>query len=463
MSVTARNDAPAEPGEGTAAPAAARTHVEERAEMSYSEAFQLATQLHRGAQLEPAQRLYEALRALNDADPNPMHYLGVLLLQRGRRDEGLALIRRSLEADPSVAAWHNNLGNALLDADRYDEAEAAYRRCSELDPDNAEVLSNLGVLQRSLGRLDEAEATLKRAIERHPKSADAHSNLAALYYAQRRIKEGYRHSAEALALQPAHVGARHTLAVLYARLGRLEEAAALYREWLAQDPDNMQARHLLAGCTGQDVPERADDAYVERVFDHFANSFDARLASLEYRAPQLVADAVGARLGAPCADRDIVDAGCGTGLCGPLLAPHARRLVGVDLSANMIEKARARGVYDELVKGELVAQLAAAPGSADVVVSADTLCYFGALDGALAAARAALRPGGLLVFTVEAHDEPVDHRLNPHGRYSHHADYLRRTLDASGFADVRLEPVVLRFESGEPVAGWLAGAVAEGA
>ena len=53
----------------------------------------------------------------------------------------------------------------------------------------------------------------------------------------------------------------------------------------------------------------------------------------------------------------MLDAGCGTGLCGPLIAPYARRLVGVDLSERMLAQARARDVYDELVKGELTAYL----------------------------------------------------------------------------------------------------------
>ena len=38
----------------------------------------------------------------------------------------------------------------------------------------------------------------------------------------------------------------------------------------------------------------------------------------------------------------MLDAGCGTVLCGPLVAPFARRLVGVDLSARMLDQAKAR-------------------------------------------------------------------------------------------------------------------------
>jgi predicted TPR repeat methyltransferase len=50
---------------------------------------------------------------------------------------------------------------------------------------------------------------------------------------------------------------------------------------------------------------------------------------------------------------DVLDAGCGTGLCGAILAPFARRLVGVDLSEGMLAHAKAKNVYHELVKAEL--------------------------------------------------------------------------------------------------------------
>ena len=126
---------------------------------------------------------------------------------------------------------------------------------------------------------------------------------------------------------------------------------------------------------------------------------------------------------APCR---VLEFGCGTGLCGVLLRSSSKNLVGVDLSPGMLDKARARSIYDELVEGELCAFMRSRPAAFDIVNCADTLCYFGALEEAMAAARACLRPGGVFAFTLEA--EPPDsehrHRIQAHGRYAHRADYV---------------------------------------
>jgi predicted TPR repeat methyltransferase len=196
-------------------------------------------------------------------------------------------------------------------------------------------------------------------------------------------------------------------------------------------------------------------------FDGFANSFDAKLAQLDYKAPALVAQAVSSALGEPSGQLLIADAGCGTGLCAPYLKPYALRLVGVDLSGPMLDKARARLLYDELVQADLTQFLLANADVYDLLVSADTLCYFGRLDEFAVAARASLHAGGLLVFTVEAHDASGDGRpwrLQPHGRYSHRRDYLEAVLTAAGFAPPTLEGVVLRNEALKPVHGWLVSA-----
>jgi predicted TPR repeat methyltransferase len=262
-----------------------------------------------------------------------------------------------------------------------------------------------------------------------------------------------------LSIDPAQAQARRRLGLAYYRLGDYEGAAKLFSKWLESEPDNPTAKHMLAACSGVDVPVRASDEYVEKTFDSFARTFDAQLAALQYRAPQLVCDALAKVAGAPARDRSIIDAGCGTGLCGPLLAPYASRLVGVDLSARMLDTARARGRYHELVKAELTAYVASlAAHSWDVIVSADTLCYFGALDAVFAGAARALRGGGFLILTVEAaapDQAPNGHRLNPHGRYSHTGAYVERTLGDAGFAVDACELHVLRMENANPVDGFL--------
>lgn len=428
-----------------------------QAEVTYDEALKMAIGLHREGRWDAAEKLYRRLLSFQPGDANAMHFLGMLLHQRGQRDEALPLLQRSVQIDPTVAAWHNNLGNALLDAGRGQEAAEAYERSFDLDPDNLDVLNNLGCMLMRLKRFDEAEVSLRTALERDPDHADAHFNMASLLSRVGRLPQAQQHFARSLELKPQDTRTRRLLGIVYAQAGRLEEAATVFREWLAAEPESVQARHHLAAVTGHAVPERAPDDYVVDVFDNFAGSFDERLTALEYRAPQLVGEALAAQLGTPPAAPalDVLDAGCGTGLCAPHLRPYARRLVGVDLSPGMLEQARRRGGYDLLQAAELTAWLGTQAAAFDVIVSADTLCYFGRLEAVLAAAAGALRTGGVLVFTVEARTEGPDHQLEPHGRYSHTQAYVQRCLAAAGLSATQLTSVALRKEAGQQVAGWL--------
>lgn len=156
---------------------------------------------------------------------------------------------------------------------------------------------------------------------------------------------------------------------------------------------------------------------------------------------------------------DVLDAGCGTGLCGPLLKPYARRLTGVDLSPEMLRLAGRRRVYDELHAVELTAFLRDAPGRYDLIAAADTLCYFGDLGPVLAAAAAALRPGGRLLFTLERLADGGEFRLNSSGRYAHSEAAVDRRLRDSGLVPETVEAGVLRQEGGTPVDGLIVGAL----
>jgi predicted TPR repeat methyltransferase len=244
-------------------------------------------------------------------------------------------------------------------------------------------------------------------------------------------------------------------------VGKIAEAAEVFRQWLQDEPQHPVARHMYAACSGVNAPVRAPDEYVEYTFDRFAASFEQQLTErLEYQAPQLCAAMLQRHLPPPAAELVVLDAGCGTGLCGPLVAPWARTLAGVDLSRGMLDQAQTKGVYADLYKAELTEFLQLSPGQWDVVLSADTLCYFGDLQAFMHATTRALRPQGWLVFTVEALADEVDQpfRLQPHGRYAHARAHVRATLDTAGLAVVDIDAVVLRQEGGKPVHGWLVAA-----
>jgi predicted TPR repeat methyltransferase len=380
---------------------------------------------HQEGRLNEAESGYRSVLRIRADDPDALHFLGMLHFQRGDREQAIELVRRSIASlGTNPHAW-NNLGNMLLACDRAEEAADAYENATQFGAQMAETWYNRAVCLRRTRQYDRAINCFLKTIELKPQYAPVYERLGMMLYS----------------------------------LGRFRDAADVYRKWLAQDPENPVARHMLSALSGEDVPARADDEYLRVLFDRFASSFDENLSELGYRAPELLAATLGEYV-ATDGRLDILDAGCGTGLCGPLLRSMARRLVGVDLSAGMIDMARPRDVYDELVVGELCAFMRSRPASFDVIILADTLVYFGALEEAAASTCGCIRPGGIVAFTVERLvDAEAPYRIQPHGRYAHREDYVRQALLNAGFARVDIKPVVLRRERGEDVHGHLVAAL----
>jgi predicted TPR repeat methyltransferase len=428
---------------------------------SAEDALAQAVDLLRHERLDEAEQALTRLLAQSPEQPDALHFLGVLRHAQGQVDDSVSLIRRALVAMRTHAGAWNNLGNVLLLAGRADEAVDAYEHAVAHGEggDAVRALNNLGVLHRTCGRLALSAQALRHAVERDPACADAWYNLSTTLIKQGRVHDGLVAHSKAVALWPEDVQSRQEVIRALLLLDERDRAARLLREWRASEPGNPVAQHLLAACERHDAaPERASDGYVQQVFDGFAASFDAKLEALDYRAPALVVDALHRTVGAGGAALRIVDAGCGTGLCGPGLKPWARTLAGCDLSVGMLRRAKARKVYDVLHQAELTHYLGTQPGAFDAVVSADTLCYFGALDSALAAARCSLQRGGWLIFTVEAlgPDDPRAHVLQTNGRYAHSTAHVKAAAAGAGLALRTLEAVVLRQEAGADVHGWLA-------
>jgi predicted TPR repeat methyltransferase len=418
-----------------------------------------ALQLHQSGDAKDAAKVYRLLLLRNPNNADALHFLGVAEHQLGEDDKALKHITRALDLRPGHPDMWNNRGNIHKEMGSLDEAAADYRRALDLRPDDLHALNNLGTIARRRGDLQAAEQNFRALLVRKPDYAAAWQNLGNVLADQDRLHESLDAHREAMRLAPQSRNSYRPLGALLATVGRVEEAADVYRRWLELFPDDAQAKHYLAACTGTAVPGRAADDCVRVEFDDFAKTFDVTLARLEYKAPTLVDEELSRILGAPTPTLDVLDAGCGTGLCGSFLRLRARSLIGVDLSPGMIDLARPRELYDELVVEELTAYLCAHEAASDLIVSADTLVYFGDLAAVSRAMAKALRPGGHVVFTVElARDAANGFHLQPHGRYSHTADYVRVQLVEAGFSDPSLREVALRKEAGAWVEGYLVSA-----
>jgi predicted TPR repeat methyltransferase len=427
-----------------------------RIEITVDQAVALAVDLMKQGRFRDAEQICASMLELEPDNAAALHYSGILAHQRGDKDQALALIGQSLERSPLQPDWYSNLGIVLQANGQFAAAMEAFRRAIALNPEHANAHNNLGVLHKLYGRYEAAEASYRTVIALNPNHPDVYHNLAVVLDLTGRLQEALEAHCKHITLRPHQSDAHRYLALAYSIIGEHEKAVAVCEEWVRYCPDDPRARHALAAHSGQDVPARATNEYVETVFDDFAEGFEAKLARLEYRAPTLVGEAVAAAVAPAHRSLDVLDLGCGTGLCGPLLAPFARRLVGVDLSQGMLNYAREKQAYDDLVHAELTEYLQQQPAaSVDVIVTADTLVYFGALEAVAAAAAAALRPNGVLVFTVEESTEPAfasTYSLRPHGRYTHGEPYVRRVLTDAGLQP-HIERGELRLESGLPVAG----------
>ncbi|NVB80171.1 MAG: methyltransferase domain-containing protein [Kofleriaceae bacterium] len=382
---------------------------------------------------------------------------------------------RTLEALIEVASQHAERGELA-------DAEARYREALAIAPDHLGVLTLLGLLLVDSEDIDGAIDLLERARVVAPGFAPVQLALGSAYAAA-------GHDGLAVAAMEVAIKLDTTSTVPLERLARHHivarrprEAVGLLRRILRRDPTHAHAKFLLAGLTG----DRSKDAIVETptaenreqidraeeargtakivespppaliadLFDTYAARFDQHLVEeLQYGVPKSLAALVATAGAMPDRSWRVLDLGCGTGLAGIELRAYARTLIGSDLSPRMVARARQRAIYDELHVEDLAVTLAR-ERDIDLIVAADVFIYVGPLDATIAACTTALRPGGLLAFSVErsvADDVVLQQTL----RYAHADSYILSLASTQGLAVEHAEPTILRVDNGAPVAGVL--------
>ena len=234
--------------------------------------------------------------------------------------------------------------------------------------------------------------------------------------------------------------------------GQRDESRTAYEKYLSMKPDDEEISHILIALRDQAPPPRMSNECLVQIYEDFAATYESNVVGdLGYKGPQRLHELLSPFI-AGRTPLSILDLGCGSGLAGVEFKADASRLVGLDLSPEMVDLARARNVYDRLDVAEITAWLEACPEAFDLALACDCLIYFGDLLEVASRVAKVLKPKGLFAFTTER-GEQYPYRLTDSGRYSHHANHISEAAAAGGFDVARHEEMFLRTEYGVDVIG----------
>jgi len=466
-------------------------------------------------QLEEAERAHRAALSLDPTYAAAHRNLGELMRQRGALEDARRSFESALRLNPALNPCRLDLGQVLEDLGELGPASRCYEEAIARSSGPAGIYIRLGTVLWRLGDSLRALQAFECAVAGAPGSAEAFYNLGCAQLELGRFEAAGHSAEEALDSRPAFAEAMLLRAAALAASGAIDAAAELLRQpgeahlsagsavaaardasvappvalaqrylllatrlmnsrlfdparqcleaALREDPAEVMAQHLLSALSGAN-PDRPVEGYVRQLFDASAATFDRDLVSkLGYDIPREMVQMLLEVAVVPQGRWSVLDLGCGTGLVGEQIASHSRRLTGVDLAPNMIERARARGFYTDLHCADIAATLALQKSGTDrydVVTAADVFIYVGKLESVIPAIRGVLNPGGWLAFSAEAVESvpgatSAECRLGLMGRYAHGVDYLRRLAAQSGFSIELLRPTRIRFEHRRPVEGWL--------
>lgn len=364
-----------------------------------------------------ARACFEAALALAPGRPSVVANLGITFFRLAQWREAIPLLQQPTVADPGQAEGWAYLGMAHAALAQWQAAVDALARALALEPRRADLWLVYGQSQLRLSRVEPALQAFDRALAADPNLAEAWSERGSL------LRE----------------------------LQRLDDAAACFEKAIALGADPELHRYYLASVRGAGGPAAPPRRYVEALFDSYAGDFQSHLVGkLGYQAHEaLVRPLLNSGRRYPV----VLDLGCGSGLCGPLIRPLADAIDGVDVSRVMLAQAGELGVYRDLIHADLAIFLAETGRSADLVLAADVFIYVGELSAIFRSVRRMLAPAGCFAFTVELLPDGEDIRLLPSLRYAHSQSYVRRLAQDHGFKLRELFTAPLRYDQLQPVQG----------
>jgi predicted TPR repeat methyltransferase len=339
--------------------------------------------------------------------------------------------------------------------DQYTDAKKIFATVLDMDPYHIETLINMGLCYLQEDHYSEAMHYYERAIAIDSGNVEAHYNLAIIAEHKNNVDIAIQHYLIAEKQQPDNFAIQNNLGIAFMKRDIPDRALKHFEKAAVLQPDNEDIRYKVAALKSDSRQHAAPHAYIQRLFDNYAERFDQHVREgLDYRVPEAMQEVLATLLPEPTPCYDIADLGCGTGLMGDYLKPYAKTLTGIDLSPNMIAKAREKNYYDVLVDTSIEEYLATHKHHYDLLIAADVFVYTGNLHKLFSVCHAALKKEGYFLFSCERTDYE-DYTLLPSGRFAHNHDYLTGIAEQCGFIFLSAMDTPTRMQYEKPVMGSL--------
>lgn len=424
-----------------------------------------AIDLYENGKYQKAKKICQKIIKMDSQNYTTFINLGNICFIEKKYNEAIAAYQKADSIKKDYYPTKINLANTFLEMQNYNKAIEMAEEALKLDSSSMMAYNILGCSYLELEKFSEAISNLLQAEKLDSKDAWIHNYLSQAYQKNndfiKALEQGW------LAIKYGGNEDAHHINfgyLLYEVAMENKQAAEQYSDlWLKNFPFNKIALHMGNAIKNSAHITTTNQEYLKNIFNVFAENFDEVLADLEYKTPEQI----GACLAQIYGDKKrcrlkILDAGCGTGLCGKYLKKYAGflSLYGVDLSEEMLKKAKEKNIYDKLSCEDLNAYLSKHKKAFDLIVSADVFTYFGDLDSLFENLRFSVRKNGRIVFsfTENIYNEN-NYFLHMSGRFLHHIHYIENLLKKNDFLLEKAEKTMLRKEGGKEVWGYIISAV----
>lgn len=416
--------------------------------------YNLASLYSNQDRTEAAIQLLKQILNVNPQHPKALIQLAKIYYNQATYTESIYYFREALKQQINNAELQHDLGLALLAHKDYAAAIEHFLSCLKIDEHHSEAHYHLATAYLETEDLQNALTHYMQQLAIHP-TLDTYYNIGVLLTTQQRNEEAIPYFEEVLRLNPDYQNAHLNLGVIHLKFNRQKEAIHHYKAALKINPADSEINYILAGLSqSEEVPSTAPPEYLSHLFDQYALYYDKHLKEhLQYQVPKEILESLKTNTEIENAHWNILDLGCGTGLSGILLQPFAKKLIGIDISENMLDLAEQKNIYTQLEKADISTYLAQATGF-DLIVAADVFSYHGELEVLFKEAARVLNDKGYFIFSVERGFKYPYH-LQQSLRYTHSKQYLEELIQKYNFNCLSFDNLILRYQQKEAVEGYL--------